>query len=52
MYDEPFMETQLEVYVEPMMEEDEKSYFGSTIVEEKKSVQTTNRVVVFANTCC
>ena len=51
MHDEPFVESQLEVHVEPMIEEDEQPSFGSTIDEEQIDAQTTNRVILFADTC-
>lgn len=37
--------------IEPMMEEDQKTYLGPTIDEEKVDVQTITKVVVFADTC-
>ena len=38
MHDEPFGESQLEVHIEPMMVEDEKSPLGSAIDEEQTCI--------------
>lgn len=51
MHDERFVESQLEVHVESMIEEDEQSSFAPGIDEEQTNAQTTSRVVVFAGTC-
>lgn len=49
MHDEPFGESQLEVHIEPVM--DEQPSLGSAIDEEQTDVQTDSRVAVFADTC-
>lgn len=46
MHDEPFLESQLEAHVEPMIEADEHPYLGSAIIEGKTNIQVACRVVV------
>jgi len=50
MHREPSREGQLEVHIEPIMMEDEKPPLGSVIDEEQIEVQTTSRMMVFADT--
>lgn len=51
IHDEPFVESQLEVYVEPMIEENEQPSFGQVIDEEQKNAQIAIKVVVLAHSC-